>query len=102
MAVIPLHRHFSRGDGAGSGRPVCLHPTPQLGEGDGVGGQGWGAWGPGAPLPTCGEQLVGAHTPQLCAQLAPRSLGAGTVHGPGRMGGRNGYWSMAQGSLCWN
>lgn len=23
-------------------------------------------------------------------------------HGPRRMGGRNGYWSTAQGSLCWN
>ena len=65
-------------------------------------GRTGGCGGPGAPVPTHGEQLVGAHALQLCAQLAPRSPWARAGHGPRRMGGRNGYWSAAQGSLCWN
>lgn len=58
--TAPVHHHLPRGDGAGSGRPGCQHPTPHLGEGDGAGGQGWGVLA--APVPTHG----GAHTLQLC------------------------------------
>lgn len=55
VAVIPMHHHFSQGGGAGSRRPGCLHPTLHLGEGDGVGGQGWGVRGPGPRCPPMGN-----------------------------------------------
>lgn len=59
--MIPVHHHFSWGDAAGSGRPVCLHPTPTWEMAMGWEGRAGGARGPGAPVPACGDQLVGAH-----------------------------------------
>lgn len=44
-----------------------LHPTLHLGEGDGVGRQGWGVRGPGALVPTHGEQFGGCpRSPAVC------------------------------------